>query len=292
MSIDTIALPHSPASAASTRKTVVQADREWLMAYAAALSECDPGRYDTTRTGGIDAHPLFPVCPEWPCWLGALEDALPADVLPRGVHATHELLYQRPIRQDETLHIASRIVAARQRRSGLHLTTRLQSTDDAGNLAFESRAGLLLRGVSGTESGDDADSNADLLPAKSFGDAMPEWKEDREVPVGFAHVYTACARIWNPIHTDLSVARRAGLEDIILHGTATLALAISAVCARESNGRAVRHVAARFLSPVTMPASLRIERLATDGGAIRFRVRNGSADDAIPACIGTLIFAS
>ena len=47
-----------------------------------------------------------------------------------------------------------------------------------------------------------------------------------------AHVYTECARIWNPIHTDVAYARAAGLPDIILHGTATLALSISKVSRR------------------------------------------------------------
>ena len=35
-----------------------------------------------------------------------------------------------------------------------------------------------------------------------------------------AHVYTECARIWNPVHTDTAVADRAGLPGLILHGTA------------------------------------------------------------------------
>jgi hypothetical protein len=50
----------------------------------------------------------------------------------------------------------------------------------------------------------------------------------REVPLAAtaAHVYTECARIWNPIHSDAAVASGAGLPGIILHGTATLALAV------------------------------------------------------------------
>jgi acyl dehydratase len=39
------------------------------------------------------------------------------------------------------------------------------------------------------------------------------------------HVYSECADIWNPIHTERAVALAAGLPDIILHGTATWALA-------------------------------------------------------------------
>jgi len=56
------------------------------------------------------------------------------------------------------------------------------------------------------------------------------------IPATLAHVYTECARIWNPIHTDPAVARQAGLSAILLHGTATLALAVSAALAREPRG--------------------------------------------------------
>ena len=65
----------------------------------------------------------------------------------------------------------------------------------------------------------------------------PPRHEEKLKPIGdiavgatAAHVYTECARIWNPIHTDVAYARAAGLPDIILHGTATLALSVSAFC--------------------------------------------------------------
>ena len=50
-------------------------------------------------------------------------------------------------------------------------------------------------------------------------------RNEIRVPIGAgaAHVYTECARIWNPIHTDTAVTAKAGLPGIILHGTATLA---------------------------------------------------------------------
>ena len=44
-------------------------DARWLMAYAAALGETAPGWYDTTAAGGPPAHPIFPVCYEWPAVL-------------------------------------------------------------------------------------------------------------------------------------------------------------------------------------------------------------------------------
>ena len=71
-------------------------------------------------------------------------------------------------------------------------------------------------------------------------DATPSHTWSTEVPISstLAHVYTECARIWNPIHTDRAVARAAGLPDIILHGTATLALAISQTLRHDPRGPA------------------------------------------------------
>ena len=68
-------------------------------------------------------------------------------------------------------------------------------------------------------------------PATTWSDRGPDLRPR------LAHVYTECARIWNPIHTDRAVARAAGLPDIILHGTATLALAVSRSLAREPAAR-------------------------------------------------------
>jgi acyl dehydratase len=89
-------------------------------------------------------------------------------------------------------------------------------------------------------------------------------------------VYTECARIWNPIHTDRAVALGAGLPDIILHGTATLALAISQTLRRDPRGAAtpVRSIACRFGAMVRLPSRLTVrggEPVASaDGPMVRF----------------------
>ena len=56
-------------------------DARWLMAYAAALGENAPEYFDTTRPDNILAHPLFPVCYEWPLALDVRAKALPDDVV-------------------------------------------------------------------------------------------------------------------------------------------------------------------------------------------------------------------
>jgi acyl dehydratase len=93
-----------------------------------------------------------------------------------------------------------------------------------------------------------------------------------EIPATAAHVYTECARIWNPIHTDVAVARAAGLPGLILHGTATLALAVSRVVARDLGGdpERVRGVAARFSGVVLMPSRIRVRSGGPRGQTVSF----------------------
>ena len=102
-------------------------------------------------------------------------------------------------------------------------------------------------------------------------DAKLSHVADIPIPATAAHVYTECARIWNPIHTDVAYARAAGLPDIILHGTATLAYSISALLKRWPH--AVRRVTCRFAGMVFMPSTLSVHA-ARDGAAIQFETRN------------------
>src|SRR4051794_19814646 len=87
-------------------------DHRWLMAYAAAVGALGPAYLDSTRADGIVAHPVFPVCVEWPAVL-AVRDALAAAGLERAeaarsVHLTHDLRLHRPIRPGDQLATTAR----------------------------------------------------------------------------------------------------------------------------------------------------------------------------------------
>src|SRR5260370_28157418 len=98
--------PHIPASVVGITAGPLEhaIDARWLMAYAAALVEEAPEDFHTTRSGGVLAHPLFPVCYEWPLALAVRAMALPDDIALRGAHATHRLTVHRPIRAGARLH--------------------------------------------------------------------------------------------------------------------------------------------------------------------------------------------
>src|SRR5262249_13615929 len=124
-------------------------------------------------------------------------------------------------------------------------------------------------------------------PEGARAEAAPTWSASLLVGAGLAHVYTECARIWNPIHTDRAVALGAGLPDIILHGTATLALAVSEVLRREPAGtaRRVRRIACRFTGMVRVPSTITVEGLGETTGsadrAIAFQVLTESGGPAV-----------
>lgn len=248
-------------------------DARWLMAYAAGVGETATCYFDTARPDGPAAHPLFPVCYEWPAALALRARLLDEATAQRGVHFTHRLLVHRAPVAGDRLATTARVAAIERHRAGAHVTLRFATVDDRGVPVTTTDHGSLYRGVDvAAAPGSRPPGGAGSRPAPAAGHATG----DEEIPVvpHAAHVYTECARIWNPIHTDASVARAAGLPGPILHGTATLALAVGRIVARDLDGApgAVREVAARFTGMVPMPTRLTLRRRPPTGDRLPFDV--------------------
>lgn len=254
---------------------VHEVDARWLMAYAAGLGETDPRYFDTLGPPGPAAHPLFPVCYEWPALLALRALTTSDEMATRSVHATHDLVVHRPLRAGEALRTTARVTGLAHRRAGTLLTARNETVDALGRPVTTTDYGSVYRGVhfEGAGAGDQPAGGAFDLPTGAEGRPVA-------VPSGLAHVYSECARIWNPIHTDVAVARAAGLPGIILHGTATLALAVSQVMSHAAlDPRAVRRVRATFTGMVPLPSHLTVRVIeAREGNAYLFEVRG--EDDA------------
>jgi acyl dehydratase len=249
-------------------------DSRWLMAYSAALGERDARYYDTGRPEGVVAHPLFSVCYEWPLVLALRERAGLQPLDAQVVHAQHDLLIHRPLRAGETLSVSSRIVAAVQRGSGALVVSRHEARGASAEAVTTTLQGSLYRGVLLEESAGEVE---DPPPTGAhLGDAGTI-----EVSATLAHVYSECARIWNPIHTDLAYARAAGLPGLILHGTATLALALSKLLeSRAARPEQLRRVRCRFGAMVPMPATLALVA-HHDAAASSFEVARADGERAI-----------
>jgi acyl dehydratase len=242
-------------------------DARWTMAYAAALGDSLSAYVDTLRPLEFVAHPMFPVCFEWPLIVAMRRlfktNLLTDEEATRGVHATHDLIIHRAIRPPETLHTRLVVAGVERRKPGAYQLTRLDTTDERNSPVCTSFYGSIYRGV-GVE-GPDRPADISMPPAAS-ADASVNPRGEIKIPVsaGMAHVYTECARIFNPIHTDAAVARAAGLPAIILHGTATLALAVSRIVESraQSDPTRVSRIACRFGAMVTMPSTLTLRIFA------------------------------
>ncbi len=269
-------------------------DARWLMAYAAALGETAPEYFDTARPGALLAHPLFPVCYEWPLALDVRAEVLPDEIAVRGVHATHRLTLHRRPRAGDRLSTTAAVVALERRAPGAYQVLRMETVDAAGRPVSTTDYGSLYLGVDCDAAPRPGPREPSALSPEGRGQGegssdTEAWSWSVEVPIAptLAHVYTECARIWNPIHTDRAVALGAGLPDIILHGTATLALAISQALKRQVSGPAtpVRSVACRFGAMVRLPSRLvvrgRRPEPAPTGAVVRFEALAGDGRPAV-----------
>jgi acyl dehydratase len=199
------------------------------------------------------------------------------------------------------------VISSEPRAPGAYVVTRLETVDADGRPVSTTDYGSIYRGVECERAA--LPSRVDG-PTQSPGDvgAAPEperrddgstprrdWSVEVPVPAGLAHTYTECARIWNPIHTDKAIARAAGLPDIILHGTATLALAVSAALQRAGVDPAagIARIGCRFTGMVPLPTVITVEgrkaRSATGEILIAFQVLG--ADGGLVLRDGRLIMA-
>src|SRR5437660_6041665 len=111
-------------------------DSRWLMAYAAGIGETKECYLDTRCDGGIVAHPMFPVCYEWPAVVGTFRAVSDSGITPdeaaRGVHATHDLTIHRMIRAGDRLTTTATISSLEQRKPGAYMVSRLDTLDASG----------------------------------------------------------------------------------------------------------------------------------------------------------------
>ena len=247
-------------------------EARWLMSYAAGVPDERPELYDTTTT--LAAHPLFPVAPEWALLTThrAVPSSMSSDEAARGVHYHHDVVLDRPVVAGDDVDVTARVVGVDRRRAGATQHVLFHATDAAGATVWRTRLTSLFVGVELT--GDPAAVEDGWPPApdpEAASDAIAQ--RATFVRLVDAHVYTECARIWNPIHTDVVVARRAGLDAPILHGTATLARAVSIATELAAVPlSAVRRVQGTFAAMVPLGSTMTVRLLASTPAALAFDV--------------------
>lgn len=266
----------------------VRVDNRRVLAYAAALGVTTTEHFDDARPEGITALPQFCVCLEWPL-ASAVETAANMGLAPNeataAIHLSQDSVFHAPIRPGDRLRARATLSGVRSTRKGALVTSQTEIIDQrTAAPVVTSRSDAMFVGV--RVEGDDRpaeDQARSLWPFRELPGPAGAIRLHvaRELP----HVYSECARIWNPIHTERRVALDAGLPDIILHGTATWAIAGRELTEYYAGGSPLRlqRLAGRFEAPVIPGEDLSIEHLASDeeSGTVFFAVRNHAGEVAI-----------
>lgn len=239
-----------------------------IMNYAAGVGDDNPWYFDDERPEGLIAPPMLSVALTWVItvnpeqyWPGRVA---PPEVGGRGVHYTEFIEWHRPMKPGERLCITAEVKAVLPHRSGTHLITEFVAVDAQGVPVFTEYAGGLMRGVTCVDGGRGQDA-VPQVPRYEAPD-KPLWEQVVPISRLAAHVYDACADIHNPIHTSVAVAHRVNLPDIILHGTATLALACREITNREAGAdpRRVKALRCNFTGMVLLGSEITVEVLGRE----------------------------
>lgn len=274
-------------SAVGYRQSIVaEVTPRWALAYSASLDLRDEIYLDDARPGGVVVPPTFCVCLEW-ALVGSPKRAehfqLNETERRRGVHFVQDSTFFKPIRTGTRVQTTSEIVYVRNTSAGAYVLTRLESSDEAtGELLVKSWSGSLLRGVPAER------PEIGVLPPdyQPPADSGPVTGDEDEVLIDRAqpHLYTECARIWNPIHTERRVALAAGLDDIIVHGTATWAIAAREIARHRAGGNLgrLRRLAGSFRALIIPGTRIRVVHAPDEnGGGYRFNVLNAANVSAL-----------
>lgn len=278
--------PRIEASAVGLSIPAVMRRVTWrqTMNYAAAVGDCNPRYFDDAAPEGIVAPPMFAVAATWPVVAGlqgVLGDAIPSSVMGRLVHASEHLTFHSPLRPGKALAIGGTVVSLVPTGAGALLTLKLQASTQDGSPVFTERVGALFRGVECDAAA--LSGEALTVVALAMPDARPDWEVELPVARQAAHVYDGCTDIVFPIHTSRAFALSVGLPDIILQGTATLAMAARELVDREAAGDPLRlrELSCRFACMAIPGRPIRVRAWRSGEGQVAFCVLNADGEVAV-----------
>ena len=205
-------------------------DARSITAFASGVGDFNECYMDDAREGGLIGHPGMVFSFQWNSrFTPDMEYDL--QLVRRGVHAWVDVRFERPIREGDVITSQGRSIAVRQLEPGVLSSQRFTMRDSAGEVMAVMDTGGITRGAR-LDGPDQELEPAPPLPQPTANGAQPLWSAELPIDPQAPHIYTECADIWNPIHTERRVALAAGLPDIILHGSANIAIALREVINR------------------------------------------------------------
>ena len=256
--------------------------------YAAVVAPHHRVHFDDEADANPPAPPLFATALAWRLVARLrelLEVPIADETLDRMVHFAEHLTLSRLVRSGETLCASGEIVALLPHAMGTRLVIELDVLDAASTRVHLEQIEVLFLGVEGPKDPLVHKPHAPLkLPrGEPFQEPLPAL----EIPRALPFLYDAASGISAPIHISPRFAKSVGLPDIILHGTCTAALAVTALVDRFADGdpRRVRAFGCKFRGLVLPPTSLSLEiaslHRTNNATSILFHVNSADGSSAL-----------
>jgi acyl dehydratase len=261
-------MPLDPAAlgATSTPRPVSWTARDCMLYALGVGAGVDDLAYTTNNTHGVQQQML----PTMPVTLGVdfsvLKQAGTIDWT-RLLHAEQEVELLAPLPVDGSAVATTRIAEMWDKEKAALVVAETAGATEDGTPLWRSRASLFLKGAGGW--------GGDRGPSSSAPE--PDGDPDKTISYRTAENQALIYRLsgdYNPLHSDPSFARRAGMDAPILHGLCTFGFAGRAVLdASGGDPSRIRAIRARFASPVWPGDELHVDLWGAGGDTVRFRVR-------------------
>ncbi len=246
--------------------------------YAAAISDTNDIYYNSKKKDDFYAHPLFPVRISWeiirnlPDYLGV---ETPFTLKSQLVHHSEYLRYNRLPKPGDVLSLRGEIAAILPHQRGAKVILKFDYLDQQGQLICTEYIGAIIFGFKCTDSGRGRES---IPQIDRIAESEAIWTENIAISRVSPYIYDGCTDIIYPVHTDRIFARSMGLPDIILQGSATLAMSVSKIIEKElgEDPKSIAVVAGKFTDIVIPPNSLSVQLLKRSGDELYFDVREES----------------
>ncbi|WP_182357256.1 MaoC/PaaZ C-terminal domain-containing protein [Tomitella gaofuii] len=243
----------------------------WVMNYAASTGDTNPVYFDNRGAAALPAHPAYLSHLEWDA-IALLHEkhlgALTPEERVRGVHSFNATRLHRAVRAGDTLSSSAQVVGVEKRRAGGRMTLRIDTVDAAGAPVATSHTTTVFLGVDAQGETASAPTALDT-GGSAAAPAAPVRTEDITIGPLAPYVFSECARDYGVIHTDIRVATEAGFPGLILHGTGTIAYALSALTNGEAGGDPTRvhGFQARLTGMVLCPSVMTLRVFGTQDDA-------------------------
>ena len=260
-------------------------DANRTRAYASGINDTNEAFFDEGRPQGLKIHPGIGFSLQWNSRFRP-DHKLPSHLERLSVHAETDLRIVRPFKAEESITTQGQLVYQKQIKPGVFCVDRYRMTDQEGNLVAELDYNGIIRGASLTEPAREVRPIVER--PQWVGQAQkPVWVEEIFIPEDAGQKYTDGANIYNPIHTEPNVAKAVGLPGIILHGSATKAIALSQVIDRcfDREPDRVTRLYGQLRGMVLMSSRVRVQCMGVNDRngmrSVLFEVFNEQGEKAI-----------